>query len=479
MKTSPLLIALALQATPLCATEQIVTLGDSLTFAYEAEFGFQVSGSFGTVGDNMPSTVRNWIEILSDPAYRGDRFELGSRSDITVDPPSPFPDPNFDVYFRQSGNWAIPGLKVDELRRFITGDPAAGFETFISGSSNLALLFSNSDANSKFQLTDLENQITNTAERLTLFIGGNDVKTVYGTIYNGGSAGTFVADFIADITAILDRVQTLNPNIQIVLVNVPHIGITLDVKQDYPYNAVNTERVSAVMRDLNGQLAALASARNIGFADIYAPTLRMLDTTKLCIHGINFETSNGTETGALGQVWLNGPISDNFHPNTNAQSVIANEIIHGFNRRYNTGIPLLTATEMLVGLSGKLAGELDISYTTWMNKFIPTGPTRPMLEDSEGDGLTNGTEFALGLNPTVRDSDHVLSRRVGAEFELAYPTRLPSSTRYSLAPESSATLNSPFTPFTPSAVEADGLIHARIPIGATPGFIRLKASTLP
>ena len=72
----------------------------------------------------------------------------------------------------------------------------------------------------------------------------------------------------------------------------------------------------------------------------------------LCIHGITFE-NRGSATGALERVWLNGPISANFHPNTNAQAVVANEIIAAFNTRYHTGIAPLTATEMLGGLLKK------------------------------------------------------------------------------------------------------------------------------
>ena len=65
-----------------------------------------------------------------------------------------------------------------------------------------------------------------------------------------------IPDFISDAAAVLDWVLALNPNIQIVVVNVPHIGITPDIKHSYPTDPVKTERVTAVLRELNRQPGA-------------------------------------------------------------------------------------------------------------------------------------------------------------------------------------------------------------------------------
>ncbi len=111
---------------------------------------------------------------------------------------------------------------------------------------------------------------------------------MYGNIYNGGSPGTFIADLINDAAAILDRMRTLNRNIQIVVVNLPHIGITPDVKSKWPTDPVKTARVTSVMLDINRQLAGLSSARGLGYADIFTPTLSLLGTAPLCVHGMPF-----------------------------------------------------------------------------------------------------------------------------------------------------------------------------------------------
>ena len=375
----PVFFALAIQSATVTAAEQIIALGDSLSFAYEAEFCFRktITG-VGNIGDNMPQTVRNWIEVLSNPTYRGDRFELGVRDEVTVSPPF---DPPFNLYFRQSHNWSIPGIKVDDLRQFLAGQ--ATFTSIINGDPDFSTLstilsYSNFNNATDFALSDLESQIQNTAERVTVMIGGNDIKAAYGAIYNGGSGAAFVNDFMADLTVILDRLQSLNPNLQIVVANVPHVGITPLIRNSWPYDVVKTELVSAVLRDLNSRIATLAASRQLGLADIYTPTLPLLSgTMKLCIHGVTFVvdgTSSGNVSGNLGNVWLNGPTSKNFHPNTSAQTVIANEVIGAFNKRYQTGIAPLSATEMLVGLLARTPASIDMTYANWILRFVPTSP---------------------------------------------------------------------------------------------------------
>ena len=85
-------------------------------------------------------------------------------------------------------------------------------------------------------------------------------------------------------------------------------------------------------------------------------------------------------------------------------------------------------------------------------------------------------EFALGLNPTLRDAHQITSGVVdnggSPALELAYPIRLPASTRYSLAPASSADLTSPFIPLpVPPVPGADGLARARLPLAGAQGVL--------
>ncbi len=467
-----------LQTGTATAGEKIVTLGDSLTFAYEAEFGFRFTIPFGdSYGDGFGPEVKNWIEILNSPSYRKDHFDIGVRDHIWISIPILG---GVNLLFRHQYNWSIPGLRIHELRRFVSGD--ATFLDLVNESDNsgqLALLFalSDFDPQNDFSLADMEEQIRSSATRLTLFIGGNDARGVYRNIYENNSPGTFVENFVADAEFILDRVLQLNPDIEIVLVNVPHVGITPGVQSRWPTDPVKTGRVTEVMRDLNGRLAALAASRDIGLADIFTPTLLLLEPRPFAIHGIEF-TNTGSQTGNLNHVWLNGPISANFHPNTNVQAMVANVIIDAFNRRYDTGIRPLSATEILSGLLDKSPAQIDMPFPAWMAAHGLEG--LPESDDSDGDGIPAGVEFALGLHPRLHDSEKVSTSLTPAGLELRYPLRLPSSFHYTLVPAFSENLSSPFTPFSNlPATGPDGLARAVLPLSGARGFLRLESALAP
>jgi lysophospholipase L1-like esterase len=484
----PLMLGLHL---PLHAADQVVTLGDSLTYGYEGEFCFRITvppaagSSAGTYGDNMPATVRNWIETLSSTNYRNAYFDQGARVTFRLNF-ALLGGNNYTLFLRNRFNWAIPGLKVDQLREFVLGQKT--FLQLLAADPDFAPLatalgnplISTFNQGNHFNVTEMNTQITSDAERLVFFIGGNDVRGVYQSIYEGNPVGSFVDDFMADATAILDHVRSKNPNIQLLVVAVPHIGITPDIKSTCPTDPVKTPRVTDMLQDLNARLEALAKQKGGGFADIFTPTLSLLDSGSYGIHGIPFANS-GTATGDLDYLWLNGEFSANFHPNTNAQLVIANEIIRGFNKRYQTGIAPLSATEMLGNVLGKSAVQIDMTFANWMTGFGLSGQGEN--SDADGDGIKAGAEFALGLNPTLSDADQIASARVsgGSQLELAYPKRLPSSTRFTLQATSSTGLAAPFTPIAPApTIGSDGLYRARIPV--TPGgrgFLRLESTLAP
>ncbi len=447
----------------------MVTLGDSLTFAYEAEFCNEIDIPFGPdYGDGFSSRVRNWAEILYKPGYRRSSFDLGPRQFINID----FPGANdFDFFLRNRYNWALPGLKIDQLWKFMNRD--ADVEAMVGPDLSRLLEYTDFDEADDFAVGDLEDQIRNTAERVVIFIGGNDVRGVYPAIYNRDKPGNFVDNFVLNATRIVDRVLELNPNVQVVLVNVPHVGITPEVRSKWPTDKVKTERVSRVLRDLNSRLEELAKSKDIGYADLYTSTVSLLRRAPYCIQGVAFE-NDGSRTANANFVWLNGPLSANFHPNTNLQALIANHIIDAFNVRYDTGIAPLSATEILVGLLGKKPEQIDMTFAKWMSNYGKGG--LPRTDDSDGDGIPASVEFATGLNPKLRDSELIKTVVRGDTRDFSYPIRLPDSKYFTLRALYAASPVSQTTPIKPNpTTEKDGLAHVRLPV-TDPGTLELRAT---
>jgi len=464
----------------LCAfssATEIITLGDSLTFAYESEFGFQTPDLPGvdSIGDGFdPDEVKNWVEILGQE--RAEYFDLGDREEIAI----PLFFSEIEFFFRQENNWAIPGLTIPQLRSFITGE--AGFLELLTENSEfepfVQLLALTNFTPSDFALADLESQIQNSSGRLVFFIGGNDIDAIYSNIYDGGDPGTFMSDYLADATAILGRVIELNPNLPIVLVNVPHVGITPNVKARRPTDAIGTPRATAFISDLNRQLAQLATDLDIGYADIFTPTLSLLvDENPFSVYGVPF-LNEGVLSSAPNVpdfVWLDGELAQNFHPNTCAQALIANEIICAFNHRYQTAIPILTPSEILVDVLGRTPAEVDMDFDNWANSYSLVNATP--TDDGDADQIPAALEFALGLNPLFDDSHKLDFQTDENSLQITYPVRLPSSSHVTLLPQSSDSLEPPFSPLTPIPTrDADNLVRAQLPITDDRGFLRLNAT---
>ncbi|MBK1832679.1 SGNH/GDSL hydrolase family protein [Roseibacillus ishigakijimensis] len=457
---------------PNSAQTELITLGDSLTFAYEAEFGFQISIPFGeTYGDGFdPEEVKNWAEILHQE--RSPDFDLGARQTLTAD----FSFFSYDLYFRQDHNWAVPGLKINQLRRFLDNE-ATLLELIAEDEDFAAFADILATTDFEFELTEMEQQIANSEGRLVFFIGGNDADSIYHLVYEGNPPADFISDYLADSAAILDRVQELNPDLPIVLVNLPHVGITPLIKEAHPTDEVKTGRATAFFGELNRQLAELAQSRGIGYADIFSATLPLLGEQALSVYGVPFANAGSAE-GDLNFVWLDGPFSMNFHPNTSAQILIANEIVGAFNEKYGTALRPLGAEEALTTLLRRDPSAVDMDFPTWAISY--SLPELSQDDDSDGDGLTAGLEFALGLNPQLSDSEKITSTQVEVEgnsfLEIAYPLRYPASSHVTLMPQSTADLATGFSDFVTLPAEgSDGLFRARLPLERTRGFLRLEA----
>lgn len=456
-----LLLVLGLLPASLRAAEQVVVLGDSLSKEYE--FSFRLDGF------EDPDSVRNWIEILDD--LRNPHFDLGSRRDVDLF--------FFEIFFRHQYNWAVPGSRIEQISQFLRGE-IEFLDFFAGGDANtfesivqaIAAFLTRDD----FDVADLDRQLRESAERVVLLVGGNDIDEVYREIYEadpGFDSSAWIGNFVSEAEFIVDWVLARNPQIEFVVASLPHVGITPTVKASHPTDPVKTARVTSVLRELNKRLAALARDRGIAFADLFEPTLRLLDPGPLCIHGVPFQNDvppSGQDPGDLDYVWLNGTASDGFHPNTNAQAMLANEIVRAFQERYNLPTAPLGASEILQDLLGK---DPDVSFPVWAtcHGLANAGPT----DDRDGDGLPLALEFGVGADPNRHDPWLVRFTARPEGLELSYPIRLPGTAAVSVRPAVSDDLAAwQLLPgeFSPGP---DGRVRALLPFRTSPAFLRLEA----
>lgn len=286
MNLRPLLLSLLL--TPALHADQCLVIGDSLTKEYEIEFPIL----FPRNPEAWDS--RNWAEILHQ--HRNGRFDLGKWG--------AYPDPRIAGHRH---NWAFPGIKTAEIKKEL-GDWKNGWWT-----------------------RELQKQIRNSAERVVIFAGGNDVDDYYAAIYQGASAGRYINATRDNLKWIVDYVRKVRGTIPIVLVSVPHVGCTPDIQRHYPTDAVKTQRVTAALDSLNAQLALFAKQRSIGFAPEVYQLTKSLISQPLQIGTVTF-ISQGDDD-ARPEYLFSG---DGFHPNTAAHAKVAQSIIEAFRRRYKT-----------------------------------------------------------------------------------------------------------------------------------------------
>ncbi len=338
--------------------EKCLVIGDSLTKEYEAWFP-------GYYPDNPEAwDTRNWIEILHQ--LRTDWFDTGTYQ--TWAPPRAL---------GHKHNWAFPGAKISDIRERIhlTGpfDP------------------------DQFWVDELENQIEVQVDRVVLFAGGNDVDAIYPQIYEGADPAPLIQPIIDNLIWLVDWVRARAPFRHIVLVGVPHVGITPNIQSAHPTDPVKTGRVTAAFDTLNDALAAAAATRGIGFCrEVYDLTVRMLSET-VCIDGVDFIYESDPD--ARPRYVFTG---DGFHPATAPHGKIAQAIVDTFNAAYpSTPMTPLADSEILTNVLGL---SNDLPFPDFLDTYVIDPSKRGLLDDPESDGIENLIEFAIdGFDPTAAD----------------------------------------------------------------------------
>lgn len=443
LPATPLAAVVALLS--LCASharETVLVIGDSLSREYQFEF-------------SEFEEARNWVELLA--VHRPDDFYFGplENSDLgLINTVCDLLDLDNEVcdaigddgeLERYRYNWAIPTSSAETYAANLTG-----------GS-----LFQE-----RFQ--DFINDDFNDVDSVVVFIGGNDIDSVYGPVYNGNVSATndIIERIEEDLEDVIDFVLNDTPTMRMILVNVPHVGATPEVKGDHPTDPVKTGRVTTALQTLDTNLRALAERKGIGYADVLPLTIDLLDDDPLCVAGFPF-INDGNDDGDPEYVWLGGDLSQNFHPNTNGQAIVANSIIAAYNEKYDLGATPFSETEIVEDLIG-----LETPLSTWAADAGVPAAQRAPESDPDSDGLNNLIEFMLVLDP-VSSSSLPSPAISGAEFSYEYQVRTDAC--FNVIPEFSTDLVNweDVPPINISALPGDR-VQINFTVTEPAQFIRLR-----
>lgn len=415
----------------LLADENWVVLGDSLTKEYSLEFPL--------LHPTNPAAwaERNWIELLSDE--RNEHVDIG--------PMALWPDSRLTGH---EYNWAFPGSTSEEWREIL--------EASFFSDPQLVLLRSR-----------LDPYLENVADRVVIFLGGNDLKNNYSPYYDGADPQPFIASLVSNLQVIVDYVRDLNADVPIVLAGMPDVSITPTVKTDKP-DPEKRKRNTALTEETNRRLRLLAQEEQIGFADIGALTAQLDGPERFVIAGIRF--FKGTDPNPIGNApeYIFSP--DGFHPNTVAQLLFANAIVEAFNETY-PDLPTIEpfATEELLGLLGF---DPDMPFQDWLAAY-GIDPSAPI--DLDGDQWPLDAEFILGMDPRRADPERApVFQTSPDQLRVHFSTRIQNSGHGEVIPQQSLDLSG-WDPLPVEQVTKEGpTTTAHLPVASAPnarGFIRL------
>ena len=375
-RTFPSLLLRALVGAVLTLTASkagavnVITIGDSLTAEYDVIP--EVPGFDNLPTDYAKVTVpgweaMSWVEVAG--RLRGRYFNFGGWRNLS----NPWSVPRLSGY---EYNWAVPGVDAKQYADFVTSS-----------------IFSNPLYFAGRQ--PLEDQLSNKAQRVVIWLGGNDFRAKYGFLYDGKDSSSFVSGLIDNLGKVVDFVRQQNANAQIVVGSVPDLGATPTKQAAHP-DPVRRARVTAVTETVNARLAQLAAAKQFVLADTYAVTATLVKDEPIYFGGVRILNEKNAD---------NHPrvafVRDGLHPNTALQIINVRAIIRAFNQGYGAGIPNITDAEALQFLGV----DFDQPFFDWLGRLGIAN--KSFQADSEGDGLTQLAEFAFGLNPGIADANRL------------------------------------------------------------------------
>jgi lysophospholipase L1-like esterase len=224
------------------------------------------------------------------------------------------------------------------------GDPARGYSSY---QYNYAQIGARTDTLlSQGQHTGLASENVTLA---FLMIGANDINQHRDAIYGGADHTPYISAMVANFRTVVETVAgpLEHPTgTKMVIGNVPDLAWTpISIDEGYT-DPTGNERVRDATNDYNRQIAAIAADYGFGFFDLFSLLDQIMTADSLTVGGeqiILGRNPGGTAAFDQHYFWS----FDNFHPQTVAHGLIANEFLAILNESHGTNVPLLTDQEIL------------------------------------------------------------------------------------------------------------------------------------
>lgn len=434
LATMVLMTASTLTAAPL----KILAIGDSLTEEYAYEITFSAPASNPT-----NANVRNWPELLR--LFRPTEATLGTLKTTAgayLDLRDAGQEWNFGIPGTTTRNWKIL-LTTDSPYPFPSGE-SLGFGYYLTRRSLL-------------------NELP-VVEVVVIVLGANDLKQDYDEIYSGSLPANFFNDLTARLAFIVDWVRAARPTVPIVIATVPDVGATPDIASTY--NGP-TERAAARAKiaAFNQGVVAMAATKGVTVARLDRLTDRVFDEIPFQLNGTVF-TLQGAPENPPDRVFCR----DNFHASTVAQALIANEILQACSTATGRSTTPFSNREILTFLQL----NPDSPYQNWASAYpgigTPTG-------DTDGDGIPNLVEFAMGTSPVLGSSPFQFTT---PDDTLQFATSASAMLYLDLQVSESGDLTN-WSPVSNSRITIDenGIWSISPPLATQKNFYRVTAITKP
>jgi len=177
---------------------------------------------------------------------------------------------------------------------------------------------------------------TNQIDDSVLVIGGNNAtgSAAQAGLLSGNYA-PFISNYVDDVKQILGSVALAGPGVRQVFGNMPDVTVTPSVQSIAASQGImpaQLQTLSVAIGQANSQANAYALSHNIPVIDMYTASHTVLSGNSFALGGHTYTTPFA---------------SDQFHPGTWVQGLLANMVTTASNLQWHQGLPILSDQQIV------------------------------------------------------------------------------------------------------------------------------------